>query len=517
MAYGDEDIDDAYETEDEAQDPRYPYPHIVAELNWDLGAEVLHVAVPSFVPTSISRLPNISRSHMTIALACADTTVRFMAIPLAPPAPGTHQEYLENEVTEIELQGSKAVSRDLAIKVTLPSHEASPQSAPQSRKQRTDSEQIVIASVGSTVSVWSLALPSGSLENAASSLQPQLQIPVPISHVSFQTSPGLDKLLLTDISGIVRIVAISGHDTSDSTSARPVSPTDHVRYIMSFQTPFHAPDGSNPVLARRKKILSAAWVLGGRGILVLLEDGQWGVWDLFANNQTIGKTVQEYSLQGYLATSSTESATQASQKKSGGPKLAPMTPNTRKQKSENLFAGASKSSNAASLGGISVSHTTTKSGSSDESIVLWYNNAVYSINSMQAFWQRSTSNANGGDRNSFGGLYAPGLTHITDINLMNENITSISQFAPRSTIPASSLGPMNAQNDILVSAEHRYVIFQQIQPQIQSRVQLQPAVERPMPRDQLMLDAGEADLGGMNRILDGMAGDGRVRRVGFAS
>jgi hypothetical protein len=284
---------------------------------------------------------------------------------------------------------------------------------------------------------------------------------------------------------------------------------------MSYQTPFHALEHNSPALARRKKILSAAWILGGHGILVLLEDGQWGVWDASGSSQASGKSVQDFTLHGYLNTSSTsEASSNPSQKRNSGPKLAPMTPNTRKAKAENLFAGSSKPVNAASSGGIAVSITQSKAGRLDESVVMWYNNSIYSINSMQSFWQRSQGS---GDRSSFGGLYAPGLTHITDINLMNENITSISQFAQRSIIATSALGQMNVQNDLLVSAEHRYIILQHLRPQGLTREQLQSVADRPVSRDQRMLDVGEADLGGMNRILDGMAGDGRVRRVGFAN
>ena len=496
-----------YEAGDEAQDPECPYPDVVAELNLDLETEVLHVAVPSFAPSIIARLPDLAKTHMIIALACADTTMKLMIIPLAPPAPGTHQEYLDNEVREIQLEDSRAIPRDLTIKLVLEDRDPSAD-VPQSQQERDQAATVIIASIGSLLSVWSWPVPLHPKAALPRALIPYIQTPVTGSHVCFQVSPRLNDLLVAEASGVVRILGFH---------PMQVSHKDDARWIMSYQTPFHAPENSTANLARRKKILSAVWILGGRGILVLLEDGQWGIWDLSANSQSAGRSVQEFALHGFLSTSSTDSTTQSSQKKSTGSKLAPMTPNTRKQKSENLFAGPPKPSHAASLGGISVSPTTTQSGSADESIVLWYNNAIYSIPSMQAFWQRSTSNASGGDRNSFGGLYAPGLTHITDINLMNENVTSISQFVAKPTSPASALGQMNVQSDLLVSAEHRYIILQHIRPQIRSREQLKAATERPMSKDQRMLDVGEADLGGMNRILDGMADEVKVRRVGFAA
>ena len=505
------DTDDKYEVEDKAQDPASPYPPIVAELDLDLETEVLHLAVPSILPSN--RLSQLARTHMVFALATSTSTVKLMMIPLEPPAPGTHEEYLEDGVTEIDLQGPRSIARDLAVKIKTKGKDS------KHTQEDTSSEEdeVLVASTGTSLSLWHLPLSS---TQSYAPLPPQIQTSMIGAVVSFQSSPRLDSLLLAELSGLVRVLGLresnEQHTSTDPTIAASVSSPAHSRWVMSYQTPFHAPENGNPALARRKKILSGAWVLGGRGILVLLEDGQWGVWDVSGSSQASGKSAQDFTLYGYLNTSSTsEAPSNPSQKRNSGSKLAPMTPNTRKVKAENLFAGSLKPVNAASSGGISISITQSKAGQLDESVVMWYNNSIYSINSMQSFWQRSQGS---GDRSSFGGLYTPGLTHITDINLMNENITSISQFAPRPTIATSALGQMNVQSDLLVSAEHRYIMLQHLRPQGPMRQQqLQPTADRPLSRDQRMLDVGEVDLGGMNRILDGMAEDGRVRKVGFAS
>ena len=508
--------EDMYEADEEVQDPDCPYPPIVAELNLDLETEVLNVAVPSLLLSTASQMPQLAKTHMIVALACADSRVKLMSIPLSPPAPGTHEEYLENNVTDMDLQGSKSISRALTVKIT-PKDEIS---TSESNRLRQDGGKVLVASIGSSLNVWSLPLSSDSISQAPTALKPHFYSPIPGADVSFQSSPLLNNLLLAEPSGSVRILSLETATdrpiSRDSASSGPSSSSDRGRWIMSYQTPFHVPENVGAVLARRTKILSSAWVLGGRGVLVLLEDGQWGVWNTFGNTQAAAKSVQDFALHGYLATGSTADTTaNPSQKKGSGTKLAPMTPNTRKAKAENLFTGSPKAKGTAASGGVSVSTTTTKAGYVDESVVLWYNDSIYSISSMQAFWQRSTSNTSS-DKTSFGGLYAPGLTHITDINLMNENITSISQLAPKFSIPTSALGQMNMQKDLLVSAEHRYIILQHLRPQAPSREQFQQAAERPNSKDQRMLDAGEADLGGMNRILDGMAGEGKVRRVGFA-
>ena len=76
---------------------------------------------------------------------------------------------------------------------------------------------------------------------------------------------------------------------------------------------------------------------------------------------------------------------------------------------------------------------------------------------------------------------------------------------------------MNMQKDLLVSAEHRFVILQSLRPPVAARQLFQQPAERPALQDQLMLDAGELDVGGMDRMLNSMAADGRTRRVGFAT
>ena len=191
-----------------------------------------------------------------------------------------------------------------------------------------------------------------------------------------------------------------------------------------------------------------------------------------------------------------------------------MTPNTRKTKSQNFFSGAPKAPGAVAKGGICVAGNDTVTGQNDESVMLWYDGEVYNIPNMQLFWHRSLNVSNSGT----GGLYAaPGLSHITDVNLMNENITSISQFSAKSS--SSGLGQMNTTRDFLVSAEHRFIIHQATRPPVPARGLFEKATTAAPSndRDQRMLDAGELDIGGMDRLLDSMANGARTRKVGFAS
>ena len=254
---------------------------------------------------------------MIVAMATSSATVKLMMIPLEPPAPGTHEEYLEEGVTEIDLQGSKTITRDLAVKIRTKGKNLPSESSHTQDDTSNEGDELLIASVATSLTIWKLSLSSTQSD---APLHPQIQTSISAAVVSFQSSPRLDSLLLAEPSGLVRVFDLQESNeqptSSGSTTAGSTSSQAHGRWVISYQTPFHAPENSNPALARRKKILSAAWVLGGRGILVLLEDGQWGIWDVSGSSQAAGKSIQDFTLHGYLNTSSTsEASSNPSQKR----------------------------------------------------------------------------------------------------------------------------------------------------------------------------------------------------------
>ena len=506
---------DEYEAEEDEEDPDSPFPSIIYHADIDLGAEVLSMAVPSITSTAALQAPKLANTHAIVVLGCANAKVTLMSIPLAPS--DAERQVHDKAVFNIQLEGDGSISHDLAIKL-MPKDDERLDRA-RSRSGRSDSADVdgrlLIASVATGLNVWNLRLTPSSIAHTRESVLPIVHSPLPGSAVSFHTSARLNRLLVADRAGAVRIydpfepsASSQRRSSQDSASGAPASNEEFGRWIVSYNTPFHSPK-DNPALARRKKILDAEWVLGGRGILALLEDGEWGVWDLSGVTQA-DKSAENFTLRGFLSSSRTAEAAESAKQKKSGAKLAPMTPNTRKSKSETLFSGTPKAAGVAATGGISFATSSNRAGQVDESVIIWYHNDIYSITSMQSFWQRSAASSSGG----FGSLYAPGLTHISDINPINENITSVSQFASKSS--GSGLGEMKTQRDLLVSAEHRFVISQSLRQPDPHKDLFQQPTGRPDSRDQRMLDAGDLDLGGMDRMLDSMAGDGRTRKVGFA-
>lgn len=339
---------------------------------------------------------------------------------------------------------------------------------------------------------------------------------IPLPHAAtqlvFHPSSKSAQLLIGDVSGAVRLFDPYGTSISGRLSSPNANdPSSEInesggRWVFTLSPPYVLGMSS---AHRHKHVLDAKWVMEGKAILVLLEDGEWGFWDLVGPPQT-GKLINDFAISGYLASGA--DTTPSSQPKNGT-KLAPMTPNTRKAKADALFGTAPKVPGVAPRGGISVSINNNRSHHQDESVVMWYNCDIYTIPNLQAFWQRNTNSSS----NSLGSLHSPGLTHVRDINTAHEMITSISQF-PSPPSSSNTLGQINTLRDLLVAAEHRCIILQDLRPlpPTQNLFQ-QAATERPESRDQRMLNSRELDLIGMDRMLDSMAaGDNRPRRVGFA-
>ena len=489
--------EDEYEDIDDDEDPDCSYPPIIQDLDLLLDSPALHIAIPSITPAGAAQLPEYAQTHIIVAHACANSKIVLTAVPIHPP---TAAEKLSRRVDIAEkwLPEIGTIARSLAIRI-LPIEE------------HDHDCRVLVATGCASLTMWKVTL------NARQRISsPVLQQPRPATKVAFPFSNNQHQLLVCERSGAVRLldptqslIESERPESRDSASEISSGRRDNGRWAMSYCTPFST--SANPSLARRKNILDTAWVLSGRAVMVLLEDGEWGLWDM--QGTQAGKNAQDFAHRGYLGSSASADSVEGGKQKKDSTRLAPMTPNTRKTKSENLFSGPEKVIGVAPSGGISVSPTNNRSGTVDESVIMWYNNEIYSIPSMQVFWQRSSGAAN--NVSGFGSLYTPGFAHITDIDLRNENITSISQFASRSTSSSFS-GQINVPRDLLVSTESRFIILQH-QDSAAKRGLFQQVAEQPAMQDQRMLDAGELDLGGMDRLLEGMNGGGRARKVGFAN
>lgn len=493
-----------YEDLEDEEDPDCPYPSILQHVDVDLGTEALHVAVPRLPNSAYSRSNSTFGTHGVLAVACSDGCQRVLSFPLAPPTDADKESFLDL-ITQMEMSPPSSGPLCRAVEVKVISGEVLDE-----RGETGASAFLLVAAITDKLHIYRTPVAEEFTTVDTDWEHKTAPLPHLALGLSFHPAEGSTQLAIPDTSGAVRIYDpyVPSRTTSRPSSAGSGLEPAHEHHSGSWICAYHTSFATGgPALAKRKHLLAAEWIMNGKAVLALLDDGEWGIWDVSGSSGT-GKNIETFVLNGFLGMSSVHESAEPANQRHGQPRLAPMTPNTRKAKAEVLFSGPAKTIGVAPKGGISVSSSSSRSGQLDESVVMWYNNSVYSIPSLQQFWQRSTNSSGG-----FGSLYSPGLAHINDINLKSEQITSISQFA----VASNNFGQMNTQRDLLISAEHRLIILQTSRPATPARSLFQ-AVERPTARDQRMLDAGELDLGSMDRMLDSMANsDARPRRVGFAS
>jgi hypothetical protein len=557
-----------FEDEEEELDPDQPYPSVVQQVRLPLNAEVLHIAVPQIPIVSALRpadtIPAIFSTKMVFSVVCADSTMRVITLPLSPPShaakekPLSAKSYVGEDV--VKVHGHQGIARGITMTWTSRSEPTARKEEPEDemevdgaddtnatpgrrrRKQQGRSRSrpregygydLLVAShsseIGGLLKIWRFELAEASL-NIAHPIAPYktLTLRKPATRIAFSTAQypkrRHSQLLVTDSTGSARIYDLfASTSRTRRTSGSHAAPGAFVATFRSTFEPVKSTAHTPAILATRKAIIDAAWTSDGNHILALLADGEWGVWDVDRSGPSPSTDPSAFSLHGFVGTTEKEGYTGAtsSPKRSGRSLLAPMTPNTRRRKEENLFQGAPSSSLVAGRGGISVASLLSSSGAaSEDSVIIWYGSDVYRIADLAKFWARTASASSGSS------LPGPGLAQIQDVTLLGEDVTSISQFD--TTLKASQ---MAIPRDTLISAEHRLVITANTSSPLGRDFNARFAQEQAedmavRETDQALLAHRELDLGGMERMLDDMEGSGTVsksltlgnpRKVLFAS
>ncbi|KAF2199759.1 hypothetical protein GQ43DRAFT_433108 [Delitschia confertaspora ATCC 74209] len=560
-----------FEEEEEEVDPDQPYPAFVQHLDLALSAEVFHVAVPQIpaIPAfrTADSIPSIFSHRIVFSVACADSSVRIITLPLNPPSaatksnPTTKEGRWGEQMIKIgSHSGHHSIPKGLTMTWTsdaeptfdeeeeeaeeemdLDENEAAP--TPRRKVHRQDrsrsalrgesgSWDLLVAShsadLGGQLCIW--RFPIGTEKSANIIEVPHHVVPYQTVYLNATTSKIAfnvaqypkrrhSQLLITDVSGIARIYdpfALINCRARRSRSAAGYEETG--AFTSSFRTSFkESKDSSSavPMLARRKPIIDAAWAADGRSIVALLADGEWGIWDIDRSGPKPPTDPTSFSLRGFVgtATSSTSSSlnsTTATPKKrvDNRSSLAPMTPNTRRTKQENLFHSTTSSTNVI-RGGISIASLHSTPGAAPEdSVIIWYANEVYRIPKLAQYWGRSASGAGSG-----GSLLGPGLSKIQEIPLRGESIMALDQFDT-----TTKEARMAIPRDILITGEHRIIIIT-TSTSAQSGRDLGSAFARVKDEestrsrvDQALLSTGELDLGGMDQLLDQMSNTGEPQR-----
>lgn len=551
-----------FEDEEEEYDPLEPYPSLLQHIDLPLGAEVLHIAFPQ-VPSEFARymsasVPPLLLQKIVVATTGSDYSVRLITLPLTPPSPANkhHTDWKRSLASagngkgphgaHVLTLGSNAGHQTIpsGVLITYTSRHAGKRGnedsepgkqdvdtpvSPSRFRRRSPSKNNSKAEPSPGGTQWDLLLASHSPEItgmlllyriptvtsgsgsdtdhtlSTENLVPwQVQyLPSPAINIAFSLSLYPSKrhsqLLLASADGSVRI-----YDCLSSNSSQG---DGHGLWLITIHSPF---DNHLTATPSRKRIIDAAWVLSGRGIITLLADGEWGVWDLEGTlseaktasrrpgNGTSG-ALSTFVLGGWLGSTARSLTKSSSSKSETKSKLAPMTPGTRRVREEVLFTGPPTNETCNLRGGISITkfEDPMRENTANEAATLWHGTKILTVPDLHTYCENQVS----GRANLFGANGQSQPAKIEDLNLGGEMASSVDQLPltkPNGSPPA--------HRDLVIAAEHRLVFIVAPLEEVEQGENVSTAdAEKPDSTDQQLLARGELDVGGMERVLAGMS------------
>ncbi len=418
-----------FEDADVEFDQTRPFLPIIQSIDVTFGIAATEIAVSTAVEGKI-----------VFAATCADSNVRLVTLPLAPPGP--EQKALPpksgkyNETVQVLTGFSTAP--DLVAITYQKSSEASSK-FPGSLLIASHSREVT-----GLVLIHTVPIHSTTKEKVTShALAPGHTTPSAIQYLSVPAS-SLDfnheicTLLLGDKSGAVRLYCAK-------TSS----------WLLTLHTPFTSPTFSTPT-GGHKAVLDAKWVLGNNAILVLLSDGEWGVWDLAGTGpggprsskallgpaSIRGGALTSFTISGYIDGPPAKSM--HGDKGLRQSKFAPMTPATRKtvDVSATVRHGLKGAETRGRISVVSLGRDKIEE-KADERVGFWIGEAYAVIPSLRAYWEAS--------RRRGGGLFATGtsssrMQRVEGVNLRGEKCQGF------------ELSAVSGDNEIVVLGEHRVVL-----------------------------------------------------------
>ncbi|KAF2155166.1 hypothetical protein K461DRAFT_292049 [Myriangium duriaei CBS 260.36] len=511
-----------YESDEEDLDDDHPYPSIVQDLDIALDSPALFLSVP---PLELERrtphTPDLIYGSIVVAVACESGTASLVSIPLDPPSASAKRKgKLGAHIVPLDTPSGFDLPRGLAL--TWTTHQASNTDNQRTRyetRQASDQNRPEFSlTIALATSEFSGHLHIFSLPISGTGLRQRVHAKAPVHPIlsesldalttsvvfSTATSTQQSRLLLSDIHGVTSIYEIALLPTVASSSrnaSSSVTASLHLKHRLS--APYmSAKDIPSLSQATHKKVLSAAWVFSGEAILVLLEDGQVGLYALSTDAPSglrSPPTPFSFACETFIGDAPEQASTSTSRARK--PHLAPMTPNTRRAKSTSLFADPAPSPTIP-RGGISTFPCPTTTGIPDTAVLLWYNARLFSVPSLRSFWTQS-------DRSDAQGTLFSGRTAITaldDPDLGHEVLVD-SALLPSTGQSHSIFGTAGpATRDVLVVAEYRSVILASIRSAPAAQLPIRDEGSPTRAVDKRLLERGELGLDGMDRMLEDMVG-----------
>ncbi len=501
---------------DDEIDLSKPYLHTVQHLDLNFGAAALHIAVPAastFAGDVASGLcPAILNDQLVFVIACSDQKLRLITRPLTPPSPlSKSRQDIRSAIaagfaghgkwgeTVLELAASVLPADGVSMTFTNAEKGSFPNGDRQPRNTGSNftsgpAWQILVASYSREgpglllihripiITAQKEGKTDYSLSRNHAAASQRIVLSSPATSVTFNpnvSSPSqATHLLVADKRGTCRI-----YDCETSNASALMSPENSGSnnlasqlgsWLLTLYTGFLSskPDALNGSSSGscgnfgRKVVVDAKWAMGGKAVLVLLADGEWGMWDIgydgsargtkgILGQQSIrGGAMTAFSMSGWIDSAPVKSSSaKGTASRTSNSKFAPMTPSTRKTAEPVLFSG--RSGHGSARGRISVVRLPATSTISppEECVAFWLEDSYCVIPNLRAYWDAQGRRNGGGSGNLFGGGSPMSrMIRLEGVNLRGERCCGIDQYPRDST--SKSLLP----TDILILGEHRYSI-----------------------------------------------------------
>ncbi|KAK3952360.1 hypothetical protein QBC32DRAFT_143689 [Pseudoneurospora amorphoporcata] len=462
---------------------------IVQTLDLAFGTAVHHIAVLPMPTCTVEDAAwngaLILRERIAFVVTCANGDVHVVTLPLTPPSnesktrPALKNSLLAGNAgkgawgeTLTLLAGQGKPSEGVAI--TLVKEQPGLGS---SQGRKGSATRAIVAAhtreASGTLRFWHVPLDATPGTTARVEPFQTEYLPSPLGGISFNPLH-VTQLLVVDPAHAVRIYDYSIPSLpSDDTSEGPFP--SQGSWLVSLYQPFARGAGMS---TSRKPVVGAEWMAHGRAVLVLLADGQWGIWDIDNANPTTtssaglftkansglrGSAITQFSVSGYL-----QGTTTGAQPQRNLP--------TTTQKSAPLIVPLAVSASAPEKlatikGGVYISQLPLpRNGLGEESAVLWLANTgadhtnpvVCIIPIISRFWDAQLKRTGGNLWNSSSQPSAR-MLHLTHLGagLLGERLTAATAI-PRSTgsLPESTEGKQLPIETLLLGESRLIVIHE---------------------------------------------------------